>query len=187
MGTTTDRAAVGQDMLTAALHELMLNSRDLLPHGRNGRPAAPSDPRAAQIRKDIGQGRANPIGQLIAVFECDVQDQVPFSEVVAPLRQLIAHLEVLAVHGRRPKLDRPLITLVRTETKLHCQATLAELRAVDTPTNPTALTALMREAEAERGVLAQIEERCLEELAVVRNAERTVHGARRAPAMAVSS
>ncbi|CAN5922618.1 hypothetical protein BH11GEM2_BH11GEM2_37720 [soil metagenome] len=186
MGTTTDRAAVGQEMLTAALHELLLNSRDVLPHGRNGRPAAPSDPRAAQIRKDIGQGRANPIGQLLTVFECDVQDQVPFSEVVAPLRQIIAHLEVLAVNGRRPQLDRPLITLVRAETKIHCQATLAELRAVDTPASPAALASVVREAEAERIVLAEIEQRCLEQLAVVRTAERTVYGARHASARAVS-
>ena len=183
MGTTLDRAAVGRHTLAQALTELMLDSRDSLPHARNGRPGAPSDPRAAQVRKDIGQLRANPFGQILTVLECDVRDQVPVADVVAPLRQLIAHLEVIGVAGHRT-IERPIVTLIRAETKAQCRADLAELRVAEHPDDATALAEAIREVEGHEQALVAVKHACVQRLAVVRVASRPVHGVRR-PLLAV--
>jgi hypothetical protein len=183
MGTTPDPATVARATIADMINQALLNTRDTLPKERNGRPMAPSDARAAQIRKDIGQGRATPVQQLLTVTECDIADGVPLDRALAPILQLVAHLE----REERHHMDRPLMTLVRAETRMHCRTSLAELRAVDSPASLDALSDVVREVAAERAVLTQIEEACIRQIAVVRAAPRPAHDVGRAQRLAVLS
>lgn len=178
MGTTLDRAAVGREALAEALTTLVLESRQTLPRAANGRPMAPSDARAAQIRKDMGQGRALPIHSLLTVLECDVRDQVPFSEIIAPLRQMIAHLEVLCVAGALRPAERPMPSLVRSETKAQGRADLAQLRVMERPECPSSLEDAIRESSQHRSALATFEIACEQQLAKVRTARKPAGAAR---------
>lgn len=186
METTTDPTRVDRSTIAAMINQALLSNRDALPKERNGRPMAPSDVYVAQLRKDIGQGRSNPVAQLLALGECDVCDGVALDRVVGPLLQLVAHLE-LRVREReaRHPMTRPLMTLVRAETRMHCKASLAELRAVDSPASLEALNEVVREVAAERTVLTQIEAVCVQRIAVVRTTARPAHEVRRARRMTV--
>lgn len=176
--TTTDRATVAQ-MIVQELNDLMLNSRDALPKERNGRPRAPSNPRAAQIRKDIGQERANPFGMLVTVGECDLRDGVAFSEVVGPLRRLIAHYEAVAVEAHMHRHERPLITLMCTELKAQTRLDLAQLRAAESPESVEALAEVIREADAHKRAIDEMQAAALRKLASVRAHPHAGVGARR--------
>ena len=163
-----------------ALTQLLLQGRDALPHAQNGRPIPPSDPRAANIRKEMQQGRSREFHRLRTVMACDLRDGVPFALVVAPLRQLIADMEVEAVAGM---LHRPVPALLRRETKAQAVCDLAELKVAASPTCEQALREAIREASQHEAAIVDLRSGLERELAVVRTKGRPVYGARRSASL----
>lgn len=168
MKTSQDRASGGYDEPAMALTKLLLDARAVLPHGLNGSPPAPSDPRAANIRREMQQGRSSEFKRLLTAMTCDLRDGVPFALVVAPLRQMIATLEIAAVDGLRQRADRPVLTLIRRETRAQARSDLAQFKVAESPTSTSALADVVREASAHLVTLTDLIDGCERELAMAR-------------------
>lgn len=176
--TTQDHAVAGLDGIAQDLTNLVVNARASLPHERNGRPFAPSDQYAANVRREMRQGRSAEFKRLLAVAQCDLRDGVPFSEVCAPYRRLIAQLEVVAVAGALKKPDRPTPTLMRKATKEFSEFAVASLTLVERPDSREAAEAVLREVQDVTEVLDGIETACERQLAVSRGIQRPQYGQR---------
>lgn len=179
MGTTQERAAVDVSGIEQELNDLLLDGRsNTLPHVLNGRSKAPSDSLAARYRKDIVQSYKHPFRHLYTISACDLRDGVPFSEVVAPYRRLIALLEVAAVAGALQRPDRPIPSLVRRSVKEISELTVAEMNYAWQPESDAALETLRREAEDVAEVLDGITTACDRQLALSRGTPRPQYGQR---------
>lgn len=176
--TTQDRSRGGSSDPADILTEQLLSGRDILTRAANGHTKAVSDPYAAQVRRDMRQGRSAEFKRLRAVAICDLKDGVPFPLVVAPFRQFITDLEMEAVTLHREKTERPLPALVRTETKAQSALDLAQLRVVESPTSTQALEDALREAGMYRSALDAFTAGCERTLSVIRCGARRVYGAR---------
>lgn len=182
MHTPQDRAdgeRVTAADLGARLTTLSLEGRDALPHALNGRSIPPSDPRAANIRREMQQGRSREFARLLTVMLCDLTDGVPFPLVIAPLRQMIATLEVAAVQQHQHRaLHRPVTALMARETKAQARFDLAELKVAESPACEIALSEAIREASAHEAAIEAVREGMERDLAVIRTTRRPVYGRR---------
>lgn len=179
--TTQDRAIAGLDGIAQDLLSLVISARDALPHAPNGQPPAPSSTYVANVRREMKQGRSQEFRRLYAVAACDLADGVPFSEVIAPYRRLIAQLEVVAVAGALRKPDRPTPTLVRQMVKESAEAVAAGVTLVQREDSPEALQATLREVQDLAEVVTGVEKHCeraLARLAVSRGMQRPMYGQR---------
>jgi hypothetical protein len=178
MHTTQGRTAVAYAAITDPLTRQLLDGRTCLPHGANGHGPRPSDPCAAQIRKDIGQGRADPLRLLYTVMACDARDGVPFSEIVASLHGLIAAVEVVAV-AARARRDMSLPTLVRAQAKAQFAENLAEHAVLEHPDSPDVLAKAITAADRDICALDAFRTGCARDLSVIRCQSTPAFGARR--------
>lgn len=177
--TPQDRADGDRPDLGTALTTLLLHGRDALPHALNGRPIPPSDPSAANIRREMQQGRSREFHRLLTVMLCDLKDGVPFPLVVAPLRQMLATLEREAVKRHQAaRLDRPVMSLLVRETKAQARFDLAELKVAESPACEAALQEAIREASAHEAAIVAAREGMERQLAVLRSTPRPVYGRR---------
>lgn len=142
------------DAYTDDLRTLHLAQRDTLPHAANGKTIVPSDPYAAQVDRDIRAGKSREIHRLLAVGITNLRDGAPLAAVVArPLRE-IAIYQVEA----REYQPRPMIALVRRETREQALLDLAQLRAIHAGDNDLdAKRELASSIRAYRAILDEME------------------------------
>jgi DnaJ-domain-containing protein 1 len=140
------------DAFETEVLRLLLTQRECLPHARNGQPQAPSDAYAAQVAKDMGQGRSREVRRLLALMLCNVRDGVPLETVKLVTRRLEAACEHVA---GAPRL-RPLTVLNRRETREQCLLDLAQLRVQANEEDPDALTALIAHCAQYAEILSEI-------------------------------
>lgn len=84
MNSTRDVVGVGPDAVAESIVAKMLSARDSLPHAANGSPIAPSNPAAAQVRKDMRQGVSREWARALKVSICDATDGADVELVKAP-------------------------------------------------------------------------------------------------------
>lgn len=141
MRTTTDVTHGGpRDPAphATAITAAILKQRDCLPHTLNGRPMSPSTVAAANIRREMQQGRSAEVKRLLTVLACDLEDGVPLATVLSTLDQMAAYLRLVA--GDQAPEPRDLTVLVRNETRAQGRLDLAQLRLLETPTSEAALS-----------------------------------------------
>lgn len=145
---------------------LLHDARATLPTQLNGRPKAPSDPYAAQVRKEITQGRSQEFKRLYAVLACDLCDGVPLPTVLAPLRRMIAQLTTTHEQRTKDAATRPIMTLIRCETAAQAQLDLAQLRLCAQPGSRAALVEAVRCATGYSAILDELVSACERQMAV---------------------
>lgn len=163
MGTTLDHTVGGHDSAGQRYTELVLSARDVLPRGRNGRAPAPADPYAAQVRRDWQQSRSCAFKRERAVLMDDARAGVPLPIVLAPLRQLTTEIETEAAGAARTS-DRPMVALLRRETRAQGHLDLAQIRVVHEPECQIALTDVLRAADLYTVTLDDFTSACVRRL-----------------------
>lgn len=125
-----------------AITDTILGERAGLPHELNGRPKCPSSVAAAQIRRDMQQGRSAEVRRLLTVLGCDVIDGVPLPTVLSVLDQMAAYLRLIA--GDRTPDQRDLAVLTRMETRAEGRLNMAQLKALESPACEATLTEVLQ-------------------------------------------
>lgn len=188
MGTTSRSLGVEPHAVASDLNDLLRAQRRSLPLSANNTPIPPSDPQAAEILKQIGQGRSKEFERLLTVMLCNLHDGVPFSLVTAPLRRMLTHLEVESKlieasrkRERGPVAVKPLAGLMRRETREQSRLDLAQLKLAESPESVEALREVVDAANQYRPELDALTSTCEEKLALSLHvaAPRKVYGARR--------
>lgn len=146
-------AAPAVDQIAKDCLLLLFAQREELPHAANGRPVAPSSPCAAQILKDMGQGKSQEITRLLTVLTCNTADGVAADVVKLVLRRIEAAIDVVA----RTSGPRPLSALNRRETREECLLTLTQFRAEADPDDIDALRALVDQCAHYRDALGDLQ------------------------------
>jgi hypothetical protein len=176
VGTTTEGAGEGQGGLSFDLTAMaqtitksMLGSRAGLPRERNGRPKAPSNPRAEQIRKEMAAGRSAEVLRLVTVSYTDLEDDVPFHLVAAPYRRMLSYLELHwnAMQRERGRAVRPLPVAIQTETKAQHRVDLLENTLLMRPACPETLTEAIRATDQHIATLTEFSRSCHAALAAL--------------------
>jgi hypothetical protein len=140
MSTTLGQLGVAPDAVEEDLRVLLLSQRDGLSRAGNNQPKAPSSVYVANVLRDIGQGKAQPIRMLLAVLRTNLRDGVSLYEVRKFVRRLDAALEVAA----NPRAEAQcLSTLNRMETRAECAENLAQLAAERDAGDPETLAQLI--------------------------------------------
>lgn len=167
--TRVDYHRIGQDLTRE-----FLDARAGLPKSGNGAPIAPSNPRAAQIAKDMGQGKTLSFEQILTVAVTNVVDGVPVRRVTSALRIAIALLEGVADARKAVPAPRgSFAAFVRSEAKVHAKTECAALHVLEAPTSEPALRTVVHECDAEISTLLGIRtaaERALAALPMQRRA-----------------
>lgn len=145
--------ATGVHEITRDILLLLLNQRSELPHAANGKPAAPSDPSAAQILKDMGQGKSQEIARLLTVLTCNARDGVAPEIIKLVSRRIDAAVDAAA----RASGPRPLSAINRRETREECLLNLTQLRAEADHDDAEALRALAEQCAHYRDALDELQ------------------------------
>ena len=167
MGTTLDRPKVGCLDLTDVAERITqttLHARAGLPRERNGQPKAPSNSRAAQIRKDMASGRSSEFLRILIVAYCDLEDGVPFEIATAGLQRVLAFLRIHADAIRRER-GLALPRLIRDEARAQHALDMLEWRLMESATCPDVLEAAIEKAAQHIAALAAFSHACHERLA----------------------
>jgi hypothetical protein len=138
---TVARLSAGIPQIANDVLLLILSQRDELPHAANGRPIAPSNPSAAQILKDMGQGKSREVERLLTVLLCNTVDGVQMDIVKLVLRRIEAAIDLVG----RTTGPRPISALNRRETREECLLNLTQLRAEADQNDVDALRALIEQ------------------------------------------
>lgn len=138
------------EAIARALVELTLKGRQLLPKsGNNRHPIAPSDPAAADIRRDMNNGDSREWFRLYVVGACDITDLVPVDVVTAAARQFIAEMEMLAAERDRSRKPgdflRPMSVVIAPVFKAEHRLALDALKCTESPES----IAVLQEFEAD--------------------------------------
>lgn len=154
MGTTQEQAGVGHGphdtRLTAAelaekLNGMTLGMRAMwLQKAANGDPIAPSDPAAANISREMKDGRSQEWKRLLTKKLCDQRDGVPTEALVADLEFAIA---VLRARAPKFRVDRPLGSLTARETKAQARLDLAQFRLAESPDDASTIQEALNAAQ----------------------------------------
>lgn len=154
MGTTQEQAGVGLgqhgEHLSAAelaetLNGMTLGMRAMwLQKAANGDPIAPSDPAAANISREMKDGRSQEWKRLMTKKLCDQRDGVPTEALVADLEFAIA---VLRARAPKFRVDRPLGALNARETKAQARLDLAQFRLAESPDDESVIQEALNAAQ----------------------------------------
>lgn len=174
MGTTLDHATVGCLNLTDVadrLVETQLKTRDGLPHANNGRPKAPSNAAAAQIRKDMKNGRSSEYERLLTVVDTDLEDGVPYDIATAPLQRMLTFLKIRADAMHRGR-ERSLPRCIRDEARTQHALEMVDWRLMETASRPSPaeLEEAIRKAEVHIAALRELQRGCDEALVAAEHA-----------------
>lgn len=159
VNTTQQRSRVDYHVIAQGFTQEFLSSRAEagLPKAANGLPIAPSNPRAAQIRKDIHAGKAHPFEHITIVAATDILDGVPFHRATSAIRLALAFLE--RVEQERAS-GRPLVrgfsALVQREERVHAAAVVAALRALEAPADANALRSVVHNCDTASDALCRV-------------------------------
>lgn len=186
MGTTQEQAGVGlgsQDTrLSAAELAEKLNGMTLgvramwLQKAANGEPVAPSDPAAANISREMKDGRSQEWKRLMTKKLCDQRDGVPTEALVADLEFAIA---ILRARAPKFRVDRPLGSLNARETKAQARLDLAQFRLAESPDDESVIQEALNAAQHYADTFGEYCATLRTRLSVVRGPARPFVGARR--------
>lgn len=144
--TPRDRGGWEHEHAGRRYMELALRACQALPKQRNGRPSSLSDRYADQVKREWQQGRSVAFKRERAFLVTLVRDGVPLSIALAPLHQMTAEIEAEGAVVSRTH-DRPIVPLLRRETRAQATLDLAQIRVVHEPNSPEALTEALRAAD----------------------------------------
>lgn len=174
MGTTNGAVGVGLDAIVTTLVTRTLEARDGLPRVGRGHKA-PSSEAAAQVLKEMGQGRSREWARLMTVARCNMHDGVDVEVVVAPFLLAVAALR----QDAKPRTDRPLAVVQRLETKAQAALDLAQLRLAESPESIAAHEAVLAEHAHYATHFNELGESVRDRLVVLTGQPRPTYGARR--------
>ena len=112
MHTTQGAVQVALDAEVEGLEQLLYAQRASLPHARNGKSRPPSSAYAAQVLKDMKQGKSQEFRRIMAVLLTNLADGVPLHVVRLVPERMARALEFAAGEGR----PRPVRALNLMET-----------------------------------------------------------------------
>lgn len=184
MRSTTGQDTVANNLRTTAetITTQLLDGRQLLPSAANGRPPLPADPHVAHTMHAMRNARSTPVYALLSVAKANLEDGVPYSEVIAAFRAMERAVEVLALsHEARKRViaDRPIPTIMHRETKAQARLDLAQLKLAESPESAEALADVLAEARRYEETFTELTTACETRLAVVRCSPSPVYGQRR--------
>ena len=167
MRTTTEVTQVGPstelstvaERLTAAL----LATRNGLPKARNGEHIAPSNQRAAQIRKEMKQQRSAEFLRLLTVIYTDLEDGVPFQIATAPVNRMLTFLKHHADAMRR-HAPRAIGSAIHYETRTQHRLDMLQMRLLQTPSCAETLNDAIADATKHIAALEEFRSSCEAEL-----------------------
>lgn len=168
MRTTTDEATVGAmlDLTTVAdsITRTTLDARHGLPREANGRHTAPSNPRAAQIMKEMAAGRSHEIARLMTVLYTNLEDGVSYQIATAGIRRMLTFLQLHANAMRRHEA-RPIASAFHSETKAQHRGDLSAHRVIQSSCTTQDLTDAIAATHSHIAALEEFARSCEAELA----------------------
>lgn len=151
--------------LASSITSDILHCRDGLPHEQNGRTKAPTNPKAAQYRKQMAGGISDPVLQLATVAYTDLEDGVPYHVATAGLTRLLTFLKVHA-NALRRQAPRSIVSASNMEFRQQMTTDLAERRVYREQTcDDDALVACIAESRKHAAALEEVAVACEAELA----------------------
>lgn len=151
MSTTTERAQMARRDPAPVAHaiqgDLLQMRKQYVPHALNGEPrldASVFARQAAQIRKDMQQGKSAEIRRALHVMQDHIEAGVPLAVVCSVLDQMRAHLALCAAD--RASEPRDLSVLVKLETRAQGRLDMAQLAVLERPTDAVAVAECVQAA-----------------------------------------
>lgn len=166
--TTQDRPTVARRDPAPEAHAItqkLLAHRKALPHALNGKPI-PGAAQAAQIRKDMQQGKSAEVRRLLTVLQDDVLSGVPLPTVLSVLDDMAAFLRLAA--GDLPPVPRDLAVLHRMEQRVQARLDDAQMKALARPGCAEALADVLRAADEYQAAKDKLVENVRAQVAVAR-------------------
>lgn len=125
----TPSRAIDLHPLADSITSSILHCRDDLPKAANGHTIAPSNPQAAQFRKQVAGGVSDPVYQLATIAYTDIEDKVPYHVATAGITRLLTFLKVHADAIRR-QAPRSIVSAFNNETRRQHATDLLEHRVI---------------------------------------------------------
>lgn len=172
MGTALRKLDADQVAAVADIEAEFLDSRKSLRSSGNNRPPLPNDPKARQVHKSMVDHDCTAVANLMALLTANVDDGMPWSEVVRPLRRMESFLGQRIVARR--KVDRevkPLCRVFTEEQRANYRFDKGQMAVLENRTDPEAVKVALSAARQQMIATAEAEQ-ALEQHYVALTVER---------------